>query len=93
MKALLFPGQGSQTVGMGAEIFKNFDCVKKIFEQTDDILKSNLSEIILKGPEEKLNLTENAQPAILTISYSIFRILKEEFGIKSSLFEYFAGHS
>ena len=93
MKALLFPGQGSQTVGMGAEIFKNFDCVKKIFEQTDDILKSNLSETILKGPEEKLNLTENAQPAILTISYSIFRVLKEEFGIKPSLFEYFAGHS
>ena len=93
MKALLFPGQGSQTVGMGAEIFKNFDCVKKIFEQTDDILKFNLSETILRGPEEKLRLTENAQPAILTISYSIFRILKEEFGVKPSFFEYFAGHS
>lgn len=93
MKALIFPGQGSQVVGMGLEFYKNFDFVKKIFHQADDVLKFNLSKIILEGPDEKLKLTENAQPAILTISYSIFRVLKEELEIKPSSFQFFAGHS
>ena len=93
MKALIFPGQGSQVVGMGLEFYKNFDFVKKIFHQADDVLKFNLSKIILEGPDEKLKLTENAQPAILTISYSIFRVLKEELDIKPSSFQFFAGHS
>ena len=93
MKALIFPGQGSQTVGMGLEIFEKFNYVKKIFEQADDILRFNLSKIILEGPDEKLKLTENAQPAILTISYSMFKVLKEEFDIKPNFFQYFAGHS
>ena len=93
MKALLFPGQGSQVVGMGSEFHKNFEIVKKLFNQADEVLNFNLSKIILDGPDEKLKLTENAQPAILTISYSIFRVLKDEFNFNLNFFEYFAGHS
>ena len=93
MSALLFPGQGSQIVGMGAEFYKNFSLVKKIFSQADEKLDFPLSKIILEGPEDKLQLTENTQPAILTISYAIFKILKEEFGFDFSKFKYFAGHS
>ena len=79
MNSLLFPGQGSQIVGMGAEFYNNFDSVKKIFKQADEKLNYSLSKIILDGPEENLRLTQNTQPAILTVSYSIFRILKDEF--------------
>ena len=67
MKALIFPGQGSQFVGMGKDLFNNFDKVKKIFENVDEKLKYKLSKIILEGPENELKLTKNTQPAILTI--------------------------
>ncbi len=93
MSALLFPGQGSQIVGMGSEFYSNFKLVKKIFEEADEKLNFSLSKIILEGPEEKLQLTQNTQPAILTVSYSIFKILKDEFDFKIDLFKYFAGHS
>ena len=76
MNALLFPGQGSQQVGMGKEIYDNVSIVKEIFHEADESLKYNLSKIILEGPTEKLQLTENTQPAILTVSYSIFKVLK-----------------
>ena len=92
MKTLLFPGQGSQIVGMGNEFFNNFDIVKKIFKQSDERLNFSLSKIILEGPEDRLQLTENTQPAILTVSYSIFRVLKDEFNFNSN-FKFFAGHS
>lgn len=93
MNVLLFPGQGSQVVGMGSEFYKNFDLVKKIYKEADDRLKYQISKIILEGPVDQLQLTRNTQPAILTVSYSIFKILEEEFGFNFKSFKYFAGHS
>ena len=93
MSALLFPGQGSQNVGMGVEFFNNFDIVKKIFNKADEKLDYPISKMILEGPEKNLQLTENTQPAILTVSYSIFKVLKEEFNFSTKELQYFAGHS
>ncbi len=93
MNVLLFPGQGSQVVGMGSEFYKNFDIVKKIFKEADAKLKFQISKMILEGPEDKLQLTENTQPAILTVSYSIFKVLKNEFNFDFKFFKFFAGHS
>ena len=93
MSALLFPGQGSQIVGMGSELHSSFDLVKNIFSQADDKLNYPISKIILDGPENELQLTKNTQPAILTVSYSIFKVLKDEFNFDFSSFKYFAGHS
>ena len=93
MGALLFPGQGSQIIGMGSEFFNNFTKVKRIFKEADEKLKFNISKIILNGPEDKLQLTQNTQPAILTVSYSIFQILKEEFNFDLQRIKFFAGHS
>jgi len=81
MKALIFPGQGSQSVGMGNELYKKFDLVKKIFREADAKLNYSISKIILDGPESDLKLTKNTQPAILTISYSIFKLITEEFNV------------
>ena len=93
MSALLFPGQGSQIVGMGSEFYNNFDIVKNIFNQADNKLNFSLSKIILEGPENDLQLTRNTQPAILTVSYSIYKVLKDEFNFDFNNFKCFAGHS
>ena len=93
MSALLFPGQGSQVVGMGSEFYNNFDIVKKIFKEADEKLNYSISKLILNGPDEELQLTQNTQPSILTVSFSIFKVLKEEFNFDFDTFNYFAGHS
>ena len=94
MNAILFPGQGSQVVGMGLEFYKNFDLVKNIFKEGfDEKLGYNISKIILEGPSEDLKLTQNTQPAILIVSYSIFSVLKKEFKFNFDLTKFFAGHS
>jgi len=93
MNALIFPGQGSQVVGMGAEFYDKFEIVKKIFNQADEKLGFSLSNLILNGPTNELQLTKNTQPAILTVSYSIFSVLKNEFKFDFKNFKYFAGHS
>ena len=93
MSVLLFPGQGSQIVGMGFEFYKNFKIVKKIFNEADEKLNFPISKMILEGPEDQLQLTQNTQPAILTVSYSIFKVLKNEFNFDFKTFKYFAGHS
>ena len=89
----MFPGQGSQSVGMGADLYKNFELVKKIFNQADEKLNFHLSKIILDGPENELKLTKNTQPAIMTLSYSIYKLIVEEFGIDIKNIKYFCGHS
>ena len=93
MGALLFPGQGSQIVGMGSEFYNNFEKVKKIFNEADEKLNFPISKLILNGPEDKLQLTQNTQPAILIVSYSIFRIMVEEFNFDLKKIKFFAGHS
>ena len=93
MFSVIFPGQGSQIVGMGKEFFDKYEIVKKLFQEADDTLNLNISKIILDGPKENLNLTANTQPAIFLVSYSIFKVVKEEFNINLNEAEYFAGHS
>ncbi len=93
MKTLMFPGQGSQSVGMGADLYKNFELVKKIFKEADEKLNFHLSRIILDGPEKELKLTKNTQPAIMTLSYSIYKLIVEEFGFDIKDTKYFCGHS
>ena len=93
MNVLLFPGQGSQIVGMGSEFYSNFQIVKNIFKIADEKLNFPLSKLILEGPENKLQLTKNTQPAILTVSYSIFKVMKEEFNYDFNKTKFFAGHS
>ena len=93
MFSLIFPGQGSQLVGMGSEFYKKYPLVQKLFKEADETLGFPLSKIILDGPKEELNLTENTQPAIFLLSYSIFKLIKEEFNIDLNKANFFAGHS
>jgi len=93
MFSVIFPGQGSQMVGMGKEFYDKFDLVKNLFKEADDTLNFSLSKLILEGPKEELDLTANTQPAIFLISYSIYSVIKTEFNINLNKAKYFAGHS
>ena len=93
MFSVIFPGQGSQMVGMGKEFYDKFDLVKNLFKEADDTLNFSISKLILEGPKEELDLTVNTQPAIFLISYSIYNVIKKEFNINLSRAKYFAGHS
>ncbi|MBR0251427.1 MAG: ACP S-malonyltransferase, partial [Synergistaceae bacterium] len=76
--ALVFPGQGSQSVGMGKEIYESFPSAKSVFEEADDALSFNLTRLIFEGPESELTLTKNSQPAIMTMSIAALRVLTDE---------------
>ena len=93
MFSVIFPGQGSQVVGMGKEFYDKFDLVKNLFKEADETLNFSLSKLILEGPKNELDLTINTQPAIFLISYSIFNVIKNEFNINLDKAKYFAGHS
>ena len=93
MFSVIFPGQGSQVVGMGKEFYQKYDLVKNLFNESDEVLGFSLSKIILEGSKEELELTANTQPAIFLISYSIFQVAKQEFNVNLNNAKYFAGHS
>ena len=93
MRAILFPGQGSQYVGMASDFYKKYDSVKKIFKTVDETLGYSLSNLILNGPEEKLKLTQNTQPAIMTVGVAIYNMLAENSNFNLKDVKFFAGHS
>jgi [acyl-carrier-protein] S-malonyltransferase len=91
--AFLFPGQGSQAVGMGAELVEAFAAAREVFEEVDDALGQKLSKLMREGPEDQLTLTENAQPALMAVSLAVMRTLEREFGIGVEKAAFVAGHS
>tara|TARA_X000001036_G_scaffold437825_1_gene484102 strand:- start:840 stop:1772 length:933 start_codon:yes stop_codon:yes gene_type:complete len=93
MFSVIFPGQGSQLVGMGKDLHDKYSLIQDLFKEADDTLGFSLSKLILSGPKEELDLTENTQPAIFLVSYSIFKLIKEEFKIDLNKANFFAGHS
>ena len=93
MFSVIFPGQGSQLVGMGKDLHSKYSLVKNLFKEADETLGFSISKLILEGPKEELDLTENTQPAIFVLSYSIFKLIKEEFNTDLNKANFFAGHS
>ncbi len=92
--AFVFPGQGSQDVGMGRDLAQNFKAAQDVFAEVDDALGEKLSQIIWEGPKETLTLTENAQPALMAMSMAVMRVLEAEKGIKlADKVSFVAGHS
>nr|MBQ6740518.1 ACP S-malonyltransferase [Synergistaceae bacterium] len=91
--ALVYPGQGSQKVGMGLELYKAFKSAKDVFDEADDALNFKLSKLIFEGSDDELTLTQNAQPAIMTVSIAVLNALKAEFNINFDDVKFMAGHS
>jgi len=91
--ALLFPGQGSQSVGMGVALAEAFASAREVFAEVDDALNQKLSALMKDGPDTELTLTENAQPALMAVSVATARVLKVEFGFDVSSADFVAGHS
>ncbi len=93
-RAFVFPGQGSQAVGMGRELADAFAPARHVFEEVDEALKQKLSRLMFEGPEDDLTLTENAQPALMAVSLAIMRTLEQEGGVNlADTAEFVAGHS
>ena len=93
MFSVIFPGQGSQMIGMGKEFYNKYEIVKSLFKKADEVLDLSLSKIILEGPKDQLDLTKNTQPAIFLISYSIFQVAIKELNVNLNQAKFFAGHS
>jgi [acyl-carrier-protein] S-malonyltransferase len=91
--AFLFPGQGSQAVGMGQALAEQFSAARELFQEVDDALGQDLSRLMREGPEDQLTLTENAQPALMAVSLAVVRVLERDFGVKIDRAAYVAGHS
>jgi [acyl-carrier-protein] S-malonyltransferase len=91
--AFIFPGQGSQAVGMGADLAEAFAAAREVFQEVDDALGQKLSKLMREGPEEELTLTENAQPALMAVSMAVMRTLRQEFGVDVDRAAFVAGHS
>jgi len=92
-RAFVFPGQGSQAPGMGRDLAEAFSAARLLFEEVDDALSQHLSRLMFEGPEDELTLTENAQPALLSASLAVIRVLESEAGFDISSLAYVAGHS
>ena len=93
MFSVIFPGQGSQSVGMAKDLYNKFDIAKELFKEADSVLNFSISKLILNGTKEELDQTENTQPAIFLVGYAIFQLIKKEFSIDLNNANYFAGHS
>ena len=93
MFSVLFPGQGSQSVGMVKELYENYDYVKHLFEEASDALNLSMSKLIFEGPKELLDETENTQPAIFLASFAIFKVIQKESSFQIDNAKFFAGHS
>lgn len=91
--AFIFPGQGSQAVGMGAELVDTFGAAREVFQEVDEALGQSLSKLVREGPETDLTLTENAQPALMAVSLAVMRTLEREFGVGVDKAAFVAGHS
>jgi len=91
--AFIFPGQGSQAVGMGADLAEAFASAREVFQEVDEALGQNLSKLMREGPIEDLTLTENTQPALMAVSLAVMRTLEKEFGVGVDKAAFVAGHS
>ena len=93
MFSVIFPGQGSQLIGMGQEFYNNYQSIKDLFQEANEILSFDISKMIMEGPKSELDLTINTQPAIFLVSFSIFHTIKKEHNINLNNGKFFAGHS